>query len=196
MLLLFQASASEKKHAKFCFVFALLLFIGGTTVYARPPKLFRVTLKTVDGERIQGILYDVTDSTILYVANKRDQIRAMQADTASALSVPLSTIKQLKIIRRGHGWRGALIGLAIGTATGLIMNASIPINPSKGLGSAIDNAVRGMAISSAFLSGPIYGALFSNIPRRNLLFRGDTTFVPNTKTDLLRYAYRPRQANQ
>ncbi len=181
----------------------LLLIIGvfvlsGGNSWAQGKPLFRVIMQTVDRERIDGILCDVDDSTIFYVPNNRHAIVSLRAKQADVLPISLSMIRKLTIRRKSHAARGALIGLGIGAAGGGLAALALPVDRSKSLSGAINNAFRVVSIGLIVTGGPIYGVLLSCVPRTSLSFRGDTTFLPQTKARLLYFTcdFQPSPSHQ
>ena len=55
--------------ATVCFLLLITL-----SVEAQRPKLFRSIVYVDGGRRIDGILYDVTDSTVRYILNQAESI--------------------------------------------------------------------------------------------------------------------------
>ncbi|MBO0937154.1 hypothetical protein J2I47_11405 [Fibrella sp. HMF5335] len=53
----------------------------------RDVKLYRATVKTMSGERISGVFYAMTDSTLVFFANNRAAIRQFRAGQLPELSV-------------------------------------------------------------------------------------------------------------
>lgn len=144
---------------------ALLLLIT-CPASAQRPKLFRSIIYTSQGERIDGILYDMTDSTVRYVPNQADiNQRLLAGDTVGAFTVHYHDIDRIVIRRRGHVGRGFLIGTGLGVAYSI--GIAVFTRPASGGGLAdLSNVIRGLAIVVGPIGGALYGTLVSLIPYR------------------------------
>ena len=105
---------------------SLLLFIAvaqasAQTITPEPKtdphdiRLYQVTVRTMAGEKIEGIFYAMTDSTLVFFANNRvavKQFRAGQLPELYALS--MADVKRISVQRKGHFLRQTAIGAGFG----------------------------------------------------------------------------------
>ena len=168
---------------------AIGLFILSSDIsWAQDQRLFRAIVRTVDNGRIDGILYDVTDPTILYVPNIKSDIALLRAGQAEILPIPVSMIRGLTIRRKSHVARGTAIGLGVGAGFALLFSATIPASNSA---TSIDltNVVREILVISSLIGGTFCGAVISVVPRSGITLNGKAALSPGVKRELLRFAY-------
>lgn len=84
-------------------------------------KRYRVTIKMLSGEKSDGILWAVTDSTLLFVANTRAE-RLAYASGVQPIpdTVRAKDIRRIALRRRGHFARVVVPGLGIATTLFLV----------------------------------------------------------------------------
>ena len=105
---------------KWLLIFPGFLLLTSLSVNAQRIKLFRSIIHTNEGERIDGILYDVTDSTVRYVPNQDGFIQQLRAgQTPTFFDVHRNAIDRIVIRRKGHVGRGALTGGGVGLGAGV-----------------------------------------------------------------------------
>lgn len=166
------------------------LLLTASLANAQRTKLFRSIIHTSQGERIDGILYDVTDSTVQYVPNQADFIQRLRAGQIPAVfDVHRNTINRIVIRRKGHVGRGALIGAGLGLVTGIGMAVFTRPLPDAGLYTELLNLSRVGAILTAPLGGAQYGALFSIIPYRIKRIRQNADAYESAKGELRRLSF-------
>ena len=166
------------------------LLLTTLSVNAQRTKLYRSIIHTSQGERIDGILYDVTDSTVRYVPNQADFIERLRTgQTPATFDVHRNIIDRIVIRRKGHVGRGALIGGGLGLAAGI--GVAMFTRPLTGGGfcAEISNAARVATIFIAPLGGAQYGALFSIIPCRIKRVRQNADAYESAKGELRQLSF-------
>ncbi|MEZ0609453.1 hypothetical protein ACAW74_13095 [Fibrella sp. WM1] len=80
-------------------------------------KLYRATIRTTTGTKTQGILYAVTDSTVLIFHNDPSTIQLFREGNAVPIDTLRATaIKRIAIQRKGHFGRTVAIGAGVTAA--------------------------------------------------------------------------------
>ena len=168
----------------YLFVFLLLVALTGTAQHSGWIKLYRVHMNTSTNDRIEGILYDVTDSTVRYTPNRVKSIRQLRnGELPEVFDVHQSTIDRLMIRRKGHVGRGILIGGSLGLVVGLASAAApAPTNGLEALG-------RATLTVGAPIAGVIYGALISLIPYKVKRIQQNKTAFRRARPELKRLSF-------
>lgn len=173
-----------------------LLFLLGFALLSASPadaqrtKLFRSIIYTNRGERIDGILYDMTDSTVQFVPNQTDFIQQLRDGQPPTLfDVDKDVIDRIVIRRKGHTGRAALIGGGAGLVFSLGFAVAIPRSTGNGYLSAFENLFRSLFILAAPVGGVQYGTLISIIPRSVKRIRQNNTAFQLAKIELKRFSF-------
>jgi len=155
------------------------------------PALYRAIVYTETGLRTEGIFYELTDSTLRYVRNTRENIHQLRAgEVPDVLEIPGETIVKVTLRRKGHVGRGALIGAGIGLiASGVILLAI----PEKDVLSLF---IRTLYAIGAPVAGAEYGALLSIIPRKQVYLRRNGGDFKGGRFELLPFSYRFQQSGR
>lgn len=162
-----------------------LLLLTAASVDAQRLKLFRSIIYTSRGERIDGILYDMTDSTVQYVPNQADFIRRLRDGQVPAVfDIHRDSIDRIVIRRKGHVSRGTSIGAGIGLVAGIGIAVFVHPAASRAVDAGFTDLIKVLAILTAPVSGAEYGALFSIIPYRIRRIRQSEEAFKTAKTDL------------
>ena len=159
---------------------------------AQRTRLFRSIIHTSQGERIDGILYDVTDSTVRYVPNQADFIRQLRAgEIPQVLDVHQRYIKKITIRRKGYVGRGTLTGTGIGLGTGLLIALAVQSDGggSGGVNIDISGLIRAVALVTLPIAGAGIGTLFSFIPERVIRIRQSAATYKSVKAELKRLSF-------
>lgn len=152
------------------------------------PALYRAIVYTETGLRTEGILYELTDSTLRYVRNTREAIALLRAgQVPDILEIPAATIEKITLRRKGHAGRGALIGLGAGLVyTAVILRIIPPTNE-------FNRFYRILLASIAPFAGIQSGLLFSIIPRKQIHINGNKAAFDQARFELLPFSYRFQQ---
>gem|GEM_PF-2735624 len=149
----------------------LSLLLSTTTIEAQRPRLFRATVTLDSGIQADGLLYGLTDSTLLYVANTREGMAKLRTGHPEVQILTADRIERLTIRRKGHLGRSALIGIGLGAIGGLSIavftRPQVPVDGWNFM-TGLNNQVRRAAIFIVPFGGATYGALAGLIPRRTL----------------------------
>ena len=149
----------------------------------RSPKVtvFRATIKLVSGKKFTGILYDLTDTTLVYFADNQAAVRNFKAGTLPNLkAIRLDDLKKVAIWRRGHFWIAN--GITVGLATGLWMLISTMGTPD--IGTAILKLIAlYIIIPVAILTGVVVGTLSKTTVRT----MGNSYYVKSAWRVLYKY---------
>lgn len=140
----------------------LLVLLGAPSVLAQRTSadVYRVKIFTVYGARIQGILYEVTDSLLFY----------REIDTPKGVLIPgggavlLSDIEKV-VVRRETKRAPILQGGLVGAVTGGYLSfLSLRRNPTRSFALAGVTVVSGVAGIAGI--GAIVGSLIGRSPKR------------------------------
>lgn len=147
-------------------------------------RLYRVVITNLHNDRIEGILYSVTDSTLTFVPNNARAIRSLRDGEPQLHSIKANAIRQITIRRKGQVLRSMLIGAGVGLAVSVALATFTKpgdaghldlILPSPGgstfrPGVALLNGLRWIMIYGAPLSGVEMGALIGALNRKKIVF--------------------------
>jgi NADH-quinone oxidoreductase subunit A len=157
----------------------LLLAPPATAQTAQTLKLFRASITLTDSTWTEGLLYDLTDSTLTLAPETSENLirlsRGASVDTTGPIAA--RTIKRITIWRRNALRRGLLIGGGIGLAGSLTVAAIYP--PATGndfLGlNAVSNFLRAGLIGATVTTGLTYGIVYGITPQRSISVQGQPT---------------------
>ena len=113
----------------------------------REIKLYRATVRTMAGERISGIFYAMTDSTLVFFASDRAAIRQFRAGQLPKLdTVDATNVKRLAVRQKGQILRSLTLGLVTGaivSCVSILMSrparSTIISGVSNGVGQVLGN---------------------------------------------------------
>ena len=98
----------------------IILLVAGTSLHAQNPVLdgnkpvYRIRLKTINDNRLEGLLLEIKDSSVLiYPGKRKDWKNKIRYNTAE---FRFSNIQDIRLKRKNGTWRGLMIGGGIGTA--------------------------------------------------------------------------------
>ena len=163
--------------------FIAFLLLTTPSVEAQRLKLFRSIIYTAQGERIDGILYDMTDSTVQIVPNQVVVFQQLHnGEVPTVYESQWQDMNRIIIRRKGRVGRGLLIGGGIGLAVGIGLIASIP---SSG---GISGALEGLALAVAGVASPVAGLISGGVvgatPNRVYRINRDWIAYRNAKASL------------
>ncbi|MFI5131181.1 MAG: hypothetical protein ACHQFX_14360 [Chitinophagales bacterium] len=98
----------------------IILFVAGTSLHAQNPVLngnkpvYRIRLTTINDNRLEGLLLEIKDSSVLIYPGKRKDWK--NKIHYSAAEFGFSSIKDIRLKKKNGTWRGLIIGGGIGTA--------------------------------------------------------------------------------
>jgi hypothetical protein len=126
---------------------------GNTPVMKRKSRIFIAEIKTDLGTQ-KGILYEADSSGIVILDSLYQRV-----------SIPLKSIKFIRINRSNSGWHGFKVGVIVGAAyigliTILVVSAFPPTNMSSGSSLKIFLAFSGFAITN----GLLFALISKNVP--------------------------------
>lgn len=166
--------------------------LTASSVNAQRTKLFRSIIHTNEGERIDGILYDVTDSTVRYVPNQADFVRQLRAgEMPQVLDIHWNAINRIVIRRKGYVGRGTLTGTGIGLGTGLLTALAVRSDGggSGGINIDLSGLIRAVALVTLPIAGAGIGTIFSFIPERVIRIRQSAATYKSVKAELKRLSF-------
>lgn len=155
---------------------------------AQHVRLYRAVIHTTQRERIDGILYDVTDSAVQYVANTRESIQLLRAGTPDVQAVSVSGINRIVVRRKGHVGKGVLTGVAVGLLFSLPVAFNHPASATD-----LEVLARSVAGIGLVTSGAICGTLTSIVPNKVIRHVNQPNPPATTHQRLHYYAYRTQQ---
>ncbi len=160
--------------------FVTFLLLTASSVEAQRLKLFRSIIYTAQGERIDGILYDMTDSTVQLVPNQAAVVRQLRnGQVPTVFDCPWQDMNRIVIRRRGHLGQSLFVGGGIGLAVGAVLIGSI--NPGTGLSERLSLAAFGL---TAPIAGLTYGVVAGTSPYHVYHINRDWIVYRNAKANL------------
>lgn len=97
-------------------VLLCLLAWVSSPAQTKRPKLFRAIVYTETGLRTDGILYELTDSTLRYVRDTSEAIAQLWAgQVPEVVEIHARAMEKIVLRRKGNAGRSALIGGGVGT---------------------------------------------------------------------------------
>ena len=176
---------------KWLLLFSGFLLLTVTSVDAQRIRLFRSIIHTSQGERIDGILYDVTDSTVLYVTDSPKSIKQLQLDNPIILSFPLTDINRIAITRRRP------LRTANRVVFGLSAVGSLAVLTIPNTGGSWGDVLYRVAFRPFLLVLlPLYAVAAmprsAFFPRKIIRFNEARNGLADARTALLPFAYHPK----
>ncbi len=170
---------------------SLLLFcLTITSVSAQRQKLFRAIVTLADSSKLDGILYEVTDSTLSLAPNTPEAIALLQADSLPPLrTVPYADVRRVTLRRKGHGWRGPLTGFGVGLVTG-----GLGYINSRGLNDGLGRDLVGaFALIVLPVNGVLIGSIAGLVPRRSIGIRQNRARFRSVRAELRPFSVRAQR---
>jgi len=126
------------------------------------PQVFIARVAMIDDPRAKGVLYSVSDTTIILIPLTKGTSILDGKDT---LVIRTRDVKHIKIRRKASVGRGILIGLSTGAAVGLIVGA-VTYEECEGVGcvGAGASAVGGAIVGA--LPGAVVGGIIGSYSRK------------------------------
>lgn len=120
--------------------------------FGRP---FLVDIRFMDRERFDGILYDLTDTSIVIIPAdvKRGKLLSQQDEI---MHVPIDLIRKLRMERRGAGRLGIGLGMSAGVLAGGLIGVAVGDNVAR----SVD---RGISRTESVLYGGFGGGLLGGV---------------------------------
>lgn len=132
-----------------------------TSVKAQRAKLYRSVIYTSQGEQINGILYDMTDSTVQYIPNRPASVKLLRDGmTPTVFDIRYDTINRIVIRRKNQVVRGIVTGGVIG---GLSL---LPLATGGNSASGLEVIGYAAFATVGSLTGILYGTIRSLVPHR------------------------------
>lgn len=169
-------------------LFCLFLFGWlSASAQTKRPKLFRAIVRTETGVRIDGILYELTDSTLRYLRNTPETIGQLRAGQAiEVFEISGKQIKKVTIRRKQSLGRGAVFGVGSG-----MLAAAVPSYIDLSQGSTIVLPL--LYTYVGIMIGGEIGMLVSILPRKQKRLDFNPTLFRDAKNELARFSYRYQQ---
>ena len=126
-------------------------------------KVFIARVAMIDNTRAKGVLYSVSDTTIVLIPLGKGRSILDGKDT---VVIRTRYVKHIKTKRKGSVGRGILIGIATGVAVGAIVGA-VTYEECEGSGCwdfGAGTSAAGGAIVGA-LPGAVLGGIIGSVPR-------------------------------
>lgn len=107
------------KKMKTLLLLTLIFAAFGDALFAQPsqPKIFSVSVRTLDRRITYGYLYDITDTTLLLSSEKSLLRLTDTLPGAGIRSFRVSEVNRVSVYKKGGIGRSALTGLLIGAGT-------------------------------------------------------------------------------
>lgn len=113
-------------------------------------ELYRATVRTMAGEKIDGIFYAMTDSSFVFFASDRVTIKQFRAGQLPNLyTMNMTDVKQISLRRPGRFLRFAGIGIGIG---GTLFGTALWMVSTP---TTIGNTIFGVLIGFTALGGTV-----------------------------------------
>ncbi|MBO0931064.1 hypothetical protein [Fibrella aquatilis] len=178
-----------KLNLLFLFLFVAVVQASAQAVELQPGanlrdiKLYQTTVRTMTGEKIDGILYAMTDSTLVLFANNQATIRQFRAGQLPELSVlNMNDVKRISIRRKGHFLRQTAIGVGFGAA--FLGIGTLLIDSKAGIGPVAFGVFIGYLFAPAMVLGGMGQGL---IPQHTERILGRSTRFHNAYNHLNYY---------
>ena len=174
-------------------LFLLLLLVAvaqaSAQVVEAPPanlrdiKLYRATVRTMSGEKISGIFYAMTDSTLVFFANNKAAIEQFRAGQPPELfMVDATNVKRLTIRQKEQLSRSLILGLGAGVVA---FGIEILI-----MGKPVSNV-----LTQAVAFGVGYSVGLSLIPKEIERYKGNPNTFLRARSRLDQYTLVGQQRN-
>jgi hypothetical protein len=146
------------------------------------PKVYIARVAMIDKTRAKGVLYSVSDSTIVLIPLQK---KAPMPDGNDSVVIRIQDIKHIGIKRKASVGRGILIGLSTGAVVGLVTGLASEGEDCDG-GFCPDEgaATAGGGILGA-ITGSVIGGIIGLIPRSFTINGRPLTQEQKTKLEKL-----------
>ncbi|MGB3619609.1 MAG: hypothetical protein WBA12_15930 [Catalinimonas sp.] len=144
--------------------FLALLFLPVATLFAQSARNsslrpFLADIYFTDGERYDGILYDLTDTSIVIIPAEVRKSRLYKKQS-EMIHVPITQIKRVRMERRGTG----RLGLGLGLTGGMLLGAAMGILIGDDVAAVFDrNLTRSQAVGYGGFGGGLFGGTLGAI---------------------------------
>lgn len=131
-----------------------------TNVGADSLKRYRVTINLISGKKVDGLLWAVTDSTLLYIANTRAERLAYRSGVQPVPdTIRATAIKRIALRRRGYF--AQVVGPGVSIATVLFLLTWT--NPTPTFGALFSKLMLGGVVAPLIAVGSIAQGLIPPI---------------------------------
>ncbi len=168
--------------------FMLLLMLATAAPAQRHKRLYKLVLKTTEGSKERGILYEVTDSVIRYVAPSRAHIAVLRSGKGNLgiRTVTISEIQQIRVYRYNHFRRGGQIGFGIGAGLGAVGYVALPKETKHQF---LGELLLPIYVVVGGGIGEVIGAVASLVPKLTVTMKTDSS--QNWQPSVRAFAYKP-----
>lgn len=167
------------KKLPFLITFMITVFIcraqQDSTVPQYKLKKYNIKIRTVDNKTMYGRFQSINDSQVLLIRS-----------TNGSYTIPAENIQSFTMKRKNSALKGALIGLGVGTLTGIIIGLASGDDPLMepspsdfGITAAINNAFAMTAGEKAVVggiglgtTGAIVGAIIGAVAKKKFIIGG------------------------
>jgi hypothetical protein len=173
-------------------LFVLLVCLTVSMAQAQKIKLFRALVRLADDTQVTGILYTVTDSTLLLAPDTPPVIAQLRraGSLPPLLTVSYADIRRITLWRKGHGWRGPVTGLV----PGLVLGGLIALQGRQFAGGGVANAgpqlLIGLFSVNLLLAGTVAGTVGALVPRQRLNILQNRARFREVRAGLRRFSVR------
>lgn len=173
-----------------------LILVSNYVAFSKPTKKwYKTTVILTDGQRVKGLMFAVTDSTVVMIPTEKAQeirqisysMKVVVPAEGVAIVIPANQIASVKVRKTGRGWFIPVLGYG-GAFAGIIM-AGVVLNMSKGtsLGSTIATLASMMNIG--FFGGIGGGIALMRQPVKKAYPNKDIVYPEENLASLKPYTY-------
>ncbi len=178
-------------------LFLLFLILASNYLaFSKPtPKWYKTTVILTDGQRVKGLMFAVTDSTVVIIPAERvHEIRQLSRSMkvvvpaeGVAIVIPADQIESVKVRKTGRGWLIPVLGYG-GAFAGIIM-AGVVLNMSKG--TSLDSTLATLAwmMNIGFFGGIGGGIALMRQPVKKVYPNADVVYPQENLASLKPYTY-------
>jgi len=168
----------------------LLTTLTGTAQRLNRIKLYRVLINTSGGGLINGVLYELTDSTLRYVPNTANAIAQLRSGQANVLEIPVHQIEVFFINRRSHLARWVLRGFTTGFVVG---GLGVLTTSKKG---SYGRSLGGVGVAISSTTGALLGTVVNLLPRRQVRIDQQLDLYQSARQSVQKFSYQYRSESK
>lgn len=177
----------------------LLLFLilaSNYVAFSKPTKKwYKTTVILTDGQRVDGLMFAVTDSTVVMIpAEKVREIRQLSRSMkivvpaeGGTIVIPADQIESVKVRKTGRGWIIPVLGYG-GMSAG-VMLAQIVLNLGNGSSASSILGTLAWTTSIGFLGGIGGGIALMRQPVKKVYPNADVVYPQENLASLKPYTY-------
>ena len=177
-------------------------------VVERKKAPYLATVKTMEGKSKRGYVYQVNEDQVVLIRAKSKDIKGWRKDgyvPTNTIYLPAADIKSISVQKKGSTLKGLLIGLGVGTVTGIVIGFASGDDPIRPYPSSIDDPLgletfliaiensfamkaSEKAIANGILmggSGALIGAIIGTVARKKFIIGGRKEKVRDLQASLM-----------